>query len=108
MVGTPPPGESEGTARTGRGNEAGWVAQIGGATFTSADQGVTTNSTLICGCSSVVERHVANVAVVGSTPITRSRFGQDKTVATGLNSLNSKGVEAGRLLPSSGLSTSFR
>lgn len=25
-----------------------------------------------CGCSSVVERHVANVNVVGSTPITRS------------------------------------
>src|SRR5438067_9388515 len=25
------------------------------------------------GCSSVVERHVANVAVVGSSPITRSR-----------------------------------
>src|SRR5262245_49838393 len=27
-----------------------------------------------CGCSSVVERHVANVAVVGSSPITRSFF----------------------------------
>ena len=26
----------------------------------------------VCGCSSVVERHVANVAVVGSSPITRS------------------------------------
>ena len=29
-----------------------------------------------CGCSSVVERHVANVAVVGSSPITRSVVGR--------------------------------
>ena len=27
-----------------------------------------------CGCSSVVEHHVANVMVVGSSPITRSIF----------------------------------
>ena len=29
---------------------------------------------MMCGCSSVVERHVANVNVVGSNPITRSLF----------------------------------
>ena len=29
-------------------------------------------NSLPCGCSSVVERHVANVNVVGSSPITRS------------------------------------
>ena len=28
----------------------------------------------LCGCSSVVERHVANVNVEGSNPFTRSRF----------------------------------
>jgi hypothetical protein len=30
----------------------------------------------VCGCSSVVERHVANVAVVGSSPITRFVVGR--------------------------------
>ena len=29
---------------------------------------------ILCGCSSAVERHVANVNVVGSTPITRLFF----------------------------------
>ena len=35
----------------------------------------------LCGCSSEVERHVANVNVVGSTPITRF-FQQNPTRET--------------------------
>ena len=42
----------------------------------------------------MVERHVANVAVVGSSPITRSGLKRHQPLATGLNSLMYQGLEA--------------
>ena len=39
--------------------------------FRSSQIGVGTLAAELCGCSSVVERHVANVNVGGSNPLTR-------------------------------------
>jgi hypothetical protein len=52
---------------------AGWnfPLEIGESSFIIRVDGETIFSPS-SGCSSVVERHVANVAVVGSSPITRS------------------------------------
>jgi hypothetical protein len=38
------------------------------------DHNIPYNNTEYCGCSSVVERHVANVNVVSSSLITRYRY----------------------------------
>ena len=45
------------------------------------------------------DRHVANVAVVGSSPITRSSFKRRQALATGLSSLHTQGVAAGGVSP---------
>src|SRR5262249_15964019 len=72
---------------------AGCVLAKTSRTSLQADRKVIQNKR--CGCSSVVERHVANVAVGGSTPITRFHRKWYQTVVTSINGLISQRVEAG-------------
>src|SRR5262249_23854166 len=55
-----------------------------------------------------VGAHVANVAVVGSTPITRSRLGRYHAAAAGLNSITAQRVQASSFSPPLPVSASVR